>query len=114
MSVRIIPFLAIPCLVLVACLILTGGVARSHVIVFRGHTGLVSSAVSSSEGRTVASASTDDGTIRLWDVAARRVLATLPIRSADVECFVFSRDGSSLAYAGSTDDTIRLWDVSTG
>ena len=72
-----------------------------------GHSDSVTSVAFSPDGRTLASGSRDD-TIRLWDVATRRSIATLTGYSP-----VFSPDGRTLA-AGSNNNTIKLWDVATG
>ncbi len=68
----------------------------------------------SPDGKTLAIGS-DDGTVRLWDVAtgqqiASRASAATPAWSSSV---AFSPDGKTLA-SGSADGTVRLWDVATG
>ena len=72
-------------------------------------TGLQGVAISP-DGRTLASAA-DDGTISLWDVAARRRLGP-PLSGHDrpVMDVAFSPDGTLLA-SGGDDATVRLWDV---
>ena len=63
-------------------------------------------------GRTLASGS-DDGTIRLWDVAdpAHPGRSASPDRrQAAVYWVAFSPDGRTLA-SGSDDGMIRLWDI---
>jgi WD40 repeat protein len=56
--------------------------------------------------------SSDDGTVRLWDLASHRsrVLGTQLGSVGDV---TFSPDGQTLA-AASRDGDIRLWDVASG
>ncbi|MDB5314083.1 MAG: High-affnity carbon uptake protein Hat/HatR [Gemmataceae bacterium] len=51
-----------------------------------------------------------DNTVRLWDPAAGKQLATLTGHTAAVTAVTFSRDGSRLV-SGSYDKTIRVWDV---
>ncbi|UTP36805.1 eIF2A-related protein [Streptomyces rapamycinicus] len=64
----------------------------------------------SPDGRTVASAGFR--TVRLWDVASRRLLAVLQGHEGAVQSVDFSPDGRTLVSAGAR-DTARLWDVST-
>ena len=61
---------------------------------------------------TVIASGLSDGTIKLWDVATREQIATLPGHTNDVRAVAFSPDGRLLA-SGSKDATIRLWDMST-
>ncbi|MBA4863079.1 WD40 repeat domain-containing protein [Streptomyces sp. PSKA54] len=68
----------------------------------------------SPDGRLLAAASTDDGLIRLWDVAdpgnPRRLLRTLTGHEDEVLSVAFAPDGRAVA-GGSKDGTVRLWDV---
>jgi WD40 repeat protein len=64
------------------------------------------------DGKVLASGS-QDKTIRLWDVATAKSIATLKAHSGSVESVTFSPDGKTLASA-SDDKTIRLWDVASG
>ena len=76
-----------------------------------GHEGWVRHAVFSPRADLVASSS-DDGTVRLWDLASHqsRVLGT---RLGSVGDVTFAPDGQTLA-AASRDGDIRLWDVASG
>jgi len=71
----------------------------------------VSSVVFSPDGQVLASGIWD-GTIKLWDVQARRALQTME-HSEPVSSVAFSPDGKVLA-SGSHDTTIKLWDIQTG
>lgn len=79
--------------------------------ILRGGSDGVRAVAFSPDGRTFASADFD-GTLRFWDLDARRpVGAPLPEQIGEVWSIAFSPDGRTLAVAG-TDGTLRLWDVS--
>jgi WD40 repeat protein len=66
----------------------------------------------SPDGNTLA-AGGRDGFVRLWEVATRKLAATLNGHTAVVTSVAFSPDGKLLA-AASRDKMIRLWDISIG
>ncbi len=76
----------------------------------------IESVAFSPDGKTLAS--TQRETIRLWDVATRKLRGTLtkpvnPDHYELLERLTFSPDGKLLA-SGGTNKTVRLWDVATG
>jgi serine/threonine protein kinase len=79
---------------------------------FREHQGWVRGVAVAPDGKRVLSAS-DDKTLILWDLDARRPVRSFPGHAAAVMSVVLSADGH-LALSGSWDGTARLWDVSNG
>jgi WD40 repeat protein len=78
---------------------------------------ITSASYSPRDGRLLLTASAD-GSARLWDVAARRVLHVLahqeqPAAAKAVRAAVFSPDGASALTAGD-DAALRIWDTVTG
>ncbi len=58
-------------------------------------------------------AGSQDGTVRLWDVASGALRTTLSGHLRAVRSLAFSPEGSALATA-SDDRTVRVWSVATG
>jgi WD40 repeat protein len=107
-------------------------VATGHQVGHRltGHTGPVDSVAFSPDGKTLATGhnpltepsvigktpatGSDDGTVRLWDVATGHQIGhPLTGHTGNVLPLTFSPDGKTLA-TGYRDGIIRLWDVATG
>ncbi len=77
-----------------------------------GHRDSVNSVAFSPDGKTLASASTDN-TIKLWNLDTGKEITTLSGHSDRVNSVAFSPNGKTLASA-STDKMIKLWNLDTG
>jgi WD40 repeat protein len=75
----------------------------------KGHTGNVTCAVLSADGKTLATGSADM-TICLWSTTTWTLQATLKGHTGQVRCLAFAPGEATLASA-SDDRTVRLWDV---
>jgi WD40 repeat protein len=79
---------------------------------FEGHQGIIYRIAFSPDGHHLLTSS-DDRTVRLWDVSTGRELGVFQGHSQMVLNAVFSPDGK-LALSSSGDGTLRLWDLHTG
>ncbi len=84
-----------------------------HVATLEDHirTTRITYSVAFSPDGTLASGS-GDGTVKLWDVGTRELIATLEEHATWVYSVAFSPDGIVLA-SGSGDGTVKLWDVAS-
>lgn len=88
-----------------------GAIARLGEARYR-NVGRVFSVTFAPDGKTVL-AGAWDGSIRLWDVAARKEIRQYPGHSGWVRSVAFSPDGRTFA-SGGKDKIIRLWETATG
>ena len=77
-----------------------------------GHLDAVWSVAISPDGQTLISSS-EDQTIRLWNLRSGDLLRTLKGHSGSVWSIAFSPDGQTVA-SGSSDNTIKLWNKGSG
>jgi WD40 repeat protein len=82
------------------------------IAVMTGHTDAVMSVAFSPDGKTLATDSGGDDTVRLWDVANHRQLGP-ELTGIYAWSVAFSPDGKTLATGSGVDDTVRLWDVAS-
>ena len=73
----------------------------------------VNSVAFSPDGKTIATGSDDDDTVRLWEATTGDLKRTLTGHTDWVNSVVFSPDGKTIA-SGSEDETVRLWEATTG
>jgi WD40 repeat protein len=74
-----------------------------------GHEGAVFACALSADGSLLVSGG-DDGTVRIWDVPARRPRAILEGHAGRIWCCAASRHGDLIA-SGGEDATVRIWDA---
>ncbi|KAL6811852.1 WD40-repeat-containing domain protein [Trichoderma camerunense] len=77
-----------------------------------GHSGLVWSAVISTDGQKIVSGSWDK-TIRIWDIESGSLLQTLEGHPERVWSVAISTDGQTIV-SGSQDAHVRIWDARLG
>lgn len=77
-----------------------------------GHENLIFSIAFSPDGKTLASASSDQS-VRLWDVSSGALRRVLKRHQHTVTSVAYSPQGDLLA-SGSTDGSVVIWDAATG
>jgi len=85
---------------------------KPELVVQSGHSSRITSVTFSPDGKLLASSS-QDKTIKLWEMATGRELHMLSGHSSQVLSVAFSPNGKLLA-SGSGDNMVKLWDVATG
>jgi WD40 repeat protein len=88
---------------------ISGPIGLEPLAVIRSEGGWLRPIAFSPDGKVLSFVTSTD--IRLWDVSARKVSATLQDNGAT--SIAFAPDGKTLA-AGNADHAIRLWDVAEG
>jgi len=107
-------FLTPPLRYLLASLLLALPLAaqRPQLQMQTGHTGGVEKVLYSPDGRLLASSS-DDSTVKVWDVATGRELRTFTSLTTQAPGLAFSRDGSLLA-ASDYNGNVAVWSLREG
>src|SRR5262249_10542076 len=77
-----------------------------------GHAGVVNACAVTPDGRRVVSAS-DDGTLKVWDLASGALGATLEGHAGWVRACAVTPDGRRVVSA-SDDGTLKVWDLASG
>ena len=88
------------------------GATNPELVAQLSHSGMVMSAVISSDGRYVLTTGGDRAP-KLWEMATNRVIRQFNGHTDVVKSAVFSSDGRYVLTA-STDHTARLWEMATG
>lgn len=83
------------------------GVKGTFVATFRQHVGPVFQVAWSSDSRLFVSGS-QDSTLKVWDVHAKKLKVDLPGHADEVYAVDWSPDGSSVA-SGGKDHVLKLW-----
>ncbi|WP_414621445.1 eIF2A-related protein [Calothrix sp. CCY 0018] len=83
------------------------------LLTLKGHHSSISTVAFSPDSSILASSSSDDHTVKLWDAQTGNSLKALQGHTAPIWSIAWHPDGQILA-SGSDDQTIRLWDVNTG
>jgi WD40 repeat protein len=88
-------------------------IVASHVkLTLRGHSDNINSVAWNSDGRRLATGSSDN-TVRVWDAETGKVLLTLRGHDESVRSVAWSPDGKRLA-TGNAGHTAKVWDPETG
>jgi WD40 repeat protein len=103
----------IGCLVFIFLVLVQSLLAQElELILPVGHTGFVTSAVFSPDGKRVLTASWDH-TAKLWDAGSGMLLKSLEGHTSSISAAVFSPDGKKILTV-SYDATAKLWDAVSG
>lgn len=95
--------------------------AKREIVLPLGQTGKIFALTTSGDGKTLASLSAEDRTIKLWDATTGRELRTFTADKGFFASFAFSPDGKTLATGNAYQDSqsqtrveLTVWDVKSG
>jgi WD40 repeat protein len=97
----------------IASALKTGTPPTHELISMSGHGNGINDAAFSPDGKRIATGTTLDGLIRIWDEATGKELMTLSGHTSSIFALAFSPDSEHLV-SGSRDLTAKIWDVETG
>lgn len=107
-----VAIIAIAAVVLGAALLVPAQGTRETSVIWRGHESGISGLALSRDGRVLGTCGTD-GTIRLWDTAAGRVLRVLRGADAELYAVAFSSVAKRIVATGNT-GAVTVFDVRSG
>jgi eukaryotic-like serine/threonine-protein kinase len=105
-ELKVSPFRAL------AAMSMANAASPPPLLTFRGHTAEIDTVAISPDGRTALSSS-DDHTLKLWDLATGEEIRTFTGHNGPVNSVAISPDGRT-ALSSSDDHTLKLWDLATG
>ena len=79
-----------------------------------GHTGSITSAVFSPDGKKIVTTNSKDNISRIWDTVSGKELQQLIGHEGSVDSAAFSPDGKTIITTSSKDNTARIWDSVSG
>src|SRR5437763_863662 len=96
-------------LCLISAFVSLNGAKAQSPLTLRGHSGWISSLAYSTDGKWLASGSSD-GSVKVWSTTAWTPDVSLHVSTGEIRSIAFSPDGKTLA-AGIRYGTVMLWDV---
>ncbi len=86
---------------------------RREVETFRGHAAPIRDVVWSSDGKLLATMSSDS-LVKIWDRRGKERVSIAPQHTQYMTGISLSADGSMLATTGSREEPVKLWETATG
>ncbi len=92
---------------------ISGIQAGDQIVTLRGTFASITDMAWSPDGIRLAAASSYDFSIRIWEVASKRMVLGPLVHSHEAQSVAWEPNGQRLA-SGSIDETIEIWDATTG